>query len=186
MEIGKRLNNSGNLVISLKDKRRITMFDRFGELKSSFKVKGTNMFLTEIKRNNAIDSERKFIISIRQDGINNDYKMSQMEFNENELNELKDCIEDMITYKNENDTKHKPLVESNFEEVLDKQYKVWFKESISSIGEEYSNRSLQHVKYIEGYMENFNPSNNAVLYSEEYGFNIIPCNNIVQMLEIKE
>jgi hypothetical protein len=63
-----------------------------------FYIKQDNMFITELKVNSKIP-ERKFIISIRRDGKgknDREYILSQMEFNTNELLQVRDCIDNIL------------------------------------------------------------------------------------------
>lgn len=60
-----------------------------------------NLFLNEYKLNNNNSKERRFVVSIRLDGCGkNDgyYKMSQMNFNKEELEELRNQIDKILSF----------------------------------------------------------------------------------------
>jgi hypothetical protein len=63
-----------------------------------FHIKKDNLFVTELRVNSRIP-QRKFVISIRRDGRGNnsgEYILSQMEFSEVELLQLRDSINNII------------------------------------------------------------------------------------------
>lgn len=71
---------------------------------NSFHYKNQNMFISEYKNNNSLD--RKFVISIRLDGRNEHKgkcRLTQMNFNEIELMELRNQIDNLLN-ANENST----------------------------------------------------------------------------------
>lgn len=182
METKKKFNKFNNLTIDLRNNKGGVILHRS---KEKFKYKGTNMFLTEMKLNSSDqDAKRKFIISIRKDGVNNDYEMTQMSFTEDELSNLKNNIEELITYKNNKE--YVPLSKTHFQDLIGKKYKVLYRPALRQvIDDSYFNLKNSEIKYIEGYVENFNPNFGGIFYDKEFGFNIIPFKSIIQMLEIK-
>lgn len=79
-----RIVNKGRGVISLK-------------ASDKFPYKQQNMFISEFKVNGS--EERKFVVSIRLDGEGSEsgrVKLSQMNFNENELLELRNNIDELL------------------------------------------------------------------------------------------
>ncbi|MFJ8528463.1 hypothetical protein [Bacillus sp. NPDC094106] len=66
-----------------------------------FHCRKTNMFIIEKQKNNlSKEPLRKFVISMRLDGNNqnnHEFKMAQMDFNEEELIQLKEQIEDILS-----------------------------------------------------------------------------------------
>jgi hypothetical protein len=109
--------------------------------------------------------------------------MTQMDFTENELVELKDNIDEMLTYKNQ---KYIPQYENNFKDLTGKRYSVWFNPYYLSEERRKACSIESKIDYIEGYIENFNPQTGIILFDKEFGFNIIPFKSIIQILEIKE
>jgi len=69
-----------------------------GVHKKPFYIKKDNLFISELKVNSR-NSVRKFIISIRRDGTNEndrEYILSQMVFDEEELIQVRDCINNIL------------------------------------------------------------------------------------------
>lgn len=71
----------------------------------------------------------------------------------------------------------------DFNDLTGRYFKVFFRHMY-----EFENRfSLRDSKleYIEGYLEDFMPMETAIFNDKKYGFNIIPYQLIVQMIEVK-
>jgi hypothetical protein len=99
MKITTKIKSNGKPCIHINRETNGTRF--LGIKRIPFHIKRDNLFITELRVNSRIP-ERKFVISIRNDGKgknDKEYILSQMNFNEVELLQLRDSINNIIYYK---------------------------------------------------------------------------------------
>lgn len=81
-------------------KPKINLYKKCMATIGTMKVKGINIHISESKVNSIRTFEpRKYMMSLRQDGINNgDYKMTQISLTEDELILIRDSINSLLSY----------------------------------------------------------------------------------------
>lgn len=90
----KTKNNNHSIVLSKKVNGIIKQFKE-----KSMKIIQQNTFIHENKSSIDNNEVRTFTLVIRQDGINGDFKMSQMNYSEQELYQLRNSIDDLLNNK---------------------------------------------------------------------------------------
>ena len=86
-------------IIRKNGKPMIRLSKKFSGRIGDMAVKRVNIHIIENK-NKIDESDRRFIISIREDGKNTgEYKIAQINFNEEELKELRDNIDIILNRK---------------------------------------------------------------------------------------
>lgn len=99
METFFRINTNGKPMAKLYKDNSSTIFSKNNIL---FHYSRANMFINEFKTNSLIKQQRSFAITIRLDGNyknSGEYKMSQMEFTEEELIKLRNNIDRILNCK---------------------------------------------------------------------------------------
>lgn len=89
------------IVIKENKKPKINFYKNHKGTIGTMKVKRVNLFLSELKVNSPIPNpDRKFVMSLRQDGINRgEYKLTQMMLTKEELIEIRNGINQMLEFE---------------------------------------------------------------------------------------
>ncbi|MBD5589357.1 hypothetical protein [Clostridium botulinum] len=170
MKVNYKIKENGKPSVAFSKEGHYTSFNLLTN--EHFSYKKQNLFLHESKLNsNNSNKDRRFTISIRQDGDNKEvkkYKMAQMNLNEEELTIIRDNINKMLddnTYKN-------------------KKYEIVYYK-----GGKYENaiNGLRGVFIIRGTLINYDSpfTGRFFLKNENGALEIVPMASVVEMREIK-
>ncbi|APR02581.1 hypothetical protein RSJ2_3944 (plasmid) [Clostridium botulinum] len=182
MKVNYKIKENGKPSVAFSKEGHYTSFNLLTD--EHFNYRKQNLFLHEMKlNNNNSNKDRRFTISIRQDGDNKEvkkYKMAQMNLNEEELTIIRNNINKMLddnTYKNrKNEENDLPFCNKKYEIVYYKGGK--YKNAINGLGQ---------VNCIRGTLINYDsPFVGRFFVENENGaLEIIPMVSVVEMREIK-
>ena len=86
------------IIIKKNKKPKINFYKKHCGTIGDMKVKGVNLHLSELRVNSPnLNPERKFVMSLRQDGIyNGEYKLTQMILTKEELIQIRNGINEIL------------------------------------------------------------------------------------------
>ncbi|HID0881284.1 TPA: hypothetical protein ACXDAY_002236 [Clostridium botulinum] len=181
MEVNYKIKENGKPSVAFSKEGLYISFNLL--TKEYFNYKKQNLFLHESKLNsNNSNKDRRFTISIRQDGDNKEvkkYKMAQMDLKEDELIVVRNNINKILddnTYNKKKEENDLPFCNKKYEIVYYKGGK--YKNAINGLGQ---------VNCIKGTLINYdNPFTGRFFLENENGaLEIIPMVSVVEMREIK-